>query len=124
MFKRGQGITNKGLKYSAEEAVHPLKNGILKSHWDQLLCCSISKVKSFFGRKLTEEESENDKGRGRSAHIETNHQTLVRAEIADVRQARADSVLGENQECERMLRLVMGRCEESELTVVLEEATM
>jgi hypothetical protein len=125
MFKRGQGVSNKGLKYSAEEAVHSLKNGILKCRWDQLLCCSISKVKSFFGRKHREEESENDQGRRRSAQPdEANHQTPVRAEIADARQARADSVLEENQECERKLLLAMGRCEDSELTVVLEEATM
>jgi hypothetical protein len=123
MFKRGQGVSNKGLKYSAEKAAHALKCGILKSRWDQLLCCSITKVKSFSGHKHREEEVENDVQCDRSDGTSNPGPRRKETVSLDARLSRAIELLDENEEFERAILAQMRVPEDSEPTV-LEDATL
>jgi hypothetical protein len=97
MFTDGQGMANKALRWSAERAASTLQTTMLKDKWDQLLICTISKVKSVFSRKHQVEQSQND----------TNRRTLE-AESEEARADRARLLLEENAKCERALIQLMG----------------
>ena len=59
MFEGGQGTENRAVRMSAERATARLIDGILAYRWDQMLKCSIGKVKSYFGAKFQEEQRQN-----------------------------------------------------------------
>lgn len=101
MFKSGQGSTNKAVRYTAERAVMELHSGLLKFRWDQRLVTSVSKVKSFFGRKYQAEQKENDGN-------------LI-TEVKGSRLERGKSLLLDNEECEEELRRLSPSVEEATL---------
>jgi hypothetical protein len=76
-------------RWSAERASSTLRSTTLKAQWDQLLICTVSKVKSVFSRKHQVEQSENDKNR-----------RTFEEESEEARQDRARLLLEENEECE------------------------
>jgi hypothetical protein len=107
MFMAGQGTKNKALGYSSERAVSELHSGLLMHHWDQKLCCSIGKVKSFFGRKFRTEAEENDMNRqgGTTAPLLTAEE--ARAE----RRKWGENLLHENVvQCESALIQALMTC--------------
>lgn len=70
MFKEGQGIANKALRYNAERAVSELIRGSMQRIWDQRVIVSVSKAKSLFGNFFKKEKEQNDEARRRAEEAE------------------------------------------------------
>ena len=105
-------MANKALRWSAERAASTLRTNILKNKWDQLLICTVSKVKSVFSRKHQVEQSQNDKNRH-----------SLQEELEEAREDRARLLLEENAECERALIQLMGGQEDANV-ITFEGAEM
>ena len=96
VFKRGQGSKNKAVRYSAERAAMELRMDVLENRWDQRLICSMSKIKSFFGRKYQAEEKENDASR---ANQPVAHTAVEADNSYQSRQERREELVKISGEC-------------------------